>query len=144
LRLARCGGARSRASASCHRKVYEKYRVRGVGLRKNSSRASCTRETSGVRYQLMEKGGKVWLRYERETKDPDRELNGRQELIFHWFGEAAGPISSSNTGIGLSCRLTGTARRRSGTWRRRPASGSALSRNQCKKKSSRYSGHRGG
>jgi len=64
----------------------------------------------------MEKGGKVWLRYERETKDPDRELNGRQELIFHWFGEAAGPISSSNTGIGLSCRLTGTARRRSGTW----------------------------
>jgi len=75
------------ACASCHREIYERYRTTPMA---NASGLAIdgfipgdfVHADSGVHYRVAEDSGQVWLSYERDSSSPDRELGGRQELLY--------------------------------------------------------------
>ena len=73
--------------APCHREIYERYRTTPMA---NASGPAIdgfipgdfVHANSAVHYRVAEESGQVWLTYERDSASPDKELKGKEELLY--------------------------------------------------------------
>jgi predicted CXXCH cytochrome family protein len=80
---------RDAVCASCHRDIYDRYMKTPMAQASGaavdgmiSTPADFVHKPSGIRYQITESGGRVYLDYDRSAKAKGGQLNGRVELLY--------------------------------------------------------------
>jgi len=76
------------ACAKCHQQIYASYErtpmARASGIASEGViPADFTHAASGIHYRLFLQDGRAWLSYQRSSADPERALDGKQELLYY-------------------------------------------------------------